>query len=263
MMLSNIGWLSSLASASPSTLLNNLVAYWNFDQASGDSEPDLAGGVGTLTPVFIDESPTSAAGPNATLARQFGGSLFDGTSQSALVASTTAPALPLTMNFWLRNPAFMEASGGSLPFCFNEVSTWGPSFSLYFFEGTTYCNVHDDLGGFVGFWNPSSSYCDDTWHMWTIILAAGSAPTIYVDAILAADFVLTDWSPTPTLDPDATALPPIDSVSFGCSIFGGNLNNGDMSVGYVSKGGMWNRELIPAEIDQLYNAGSGLLYSNL
>jgi len=264
MTLSNIGWLSILTSgATPSTLLNDLVAYWNFDQASGADEPDLAGGIGTLTPVFTDESPTSVSGPDSKLARQFGGSAFDGSTQSALTVSTGSPALPLTLNFWVFNPPFMDQGGGSLPMCFNEVSTWGPPCSIYFYAGTTYLQIHDDIGNYVAVWNPNTSYCDSTWHMFTIQVEADQTTVAYVDGVLATDFVLTDWSPHSTFDSSATAISPVDSASFGCPLYLGSLNAGDNSVGRFSMTGVWNRILTPSEITQLYNAGAGLYYTNL
>ena len=260
MNLRDVGFLSILGGAVPSTLTNGLLSYWNFDQASGANEPDLVGTIGDLLQLTTGTDVGSGVGPGGVnSSRTF---FYDnGTSDTnALAVNTTSGGtFPLSINFWIKVDPGSDSGGGALPFNYNEVTTWGPPCSVYSYSGTSYWTMNDNNESSVVYLDGTNSYADGNWYMWTLIVRADLTFEVWVDGVLQS--LPNAGYDNPPLT--GTDVKPFDSISFGRSIYLGSLNPSDGFAGLISLAGIWNRTLTSTDITQLYNDGNGLSYAEL
>ena len=163
------------------------------------------------------------------------------------------------MNFWARYPAGFDEGVGALPWSWNCGAIWGPPFAAYHYGGAAYVMARDVDAGGVIFVNLLTAYCDDTWHMWTVVLGADWSLSIYIDGLLCADF-----APQEGYEPPAGTLlegETMDSISFGNSKYNGALNGSCGSGHALALIGIWDRVLSAPEVAQLYNGGDGLAFA--
>jgi hypothetical protein len=243
----------------PAPLVDGLLGFWALDGNAGADEPELAGAAagGTLGCDFTEDATDIgiAAGPGSHAARS-----FNNLAALTLFGPNAAFAsLPLTLNFWAKYPVEFDGGVGSLPWSWNCGAMWGPPFSAYYYAGVTYVTARDVDAGGVMVANYQTAYCDDAWHMWTIVLDESWNLSIYIDGELGTDF-----------EPQEVYAPPaggvlqgelMDSLSFGNSKYNGALN-GSCGAGHaMALLGIWSRVLTASDVAQLYNGGDGLGFS--
>ena len=243
-------------------MLTGLLGFWALAGNAGASELELSGSAvgGALVCDYVDlaDEVDSVSGPGLHLARS-----FSNTAALSFNAPDAAFAqLPLTLNFWAKFPVGFDAGSGSIPWAWNCGDIWGPPFSAYHYAGATYITVRDvDAGGLAAA-NLLTAFCDDAWHMWTLVLDEDWNLSIYIDGLPNGEFALLEEDYAP---PTGTVLEGevMDSLTFGNSKFAGALNGTCGSGHAMAMIGIWNRELTAGEVAQLYNGGDGLGFSEL
>lgn len=244
------------------SLLGGLLGFWALDGDAGAIEPELAGSAvgGSLVCEYVDLATEvdSVAGPGLHLARSF-------SNTAALSFSSPDEAfaqLPLTLNFWAKFPVGFDAGSGSIPWAWNCREIWGPPFSAYHYAGAAYVTAKDLDAGGVAVGNLLTAFCDDAWHMWTVMLDEDWNLSVYIDGFLSGEFALLEEAyalPTGTLLEGEV----MDSLTFGNSKFAGALNGTCGSGHAMAMIGIWNRLLTAGEVTQLFNGGDGLGFSEL
>jgi hypothetical protein len=149
-----------------------------------------------------------------------------------------------TINFWTYNPV-----GSGILFQLSKNEVWGPP-SLFINTESAYFQYGDAILDISGYTIPQES-----WAMVTLIhTASTSTIEYYVSQSGEPQKYATGTYITPPADVDAFSI-----GTFYTTI--PDLNGSSMQRSCLT--GVWTRVLSPSEIDELYNAGSGLAYSEL
>lgn len=214
----------------PSPLLDGLVAYWAFDEASGATTADATGNGNTGT---LINGPTRAAG-------KINGGINFASNQYVNIGNNPA------LNFF-----------GAMPF---TLAGWGKRTTTaigVMFDGITgSAGYRVDVGqafsapagavlvymGGAWSWSNSGIFIDTDWHHVAVVYD-GSNLTFYNDG---------------AFDHSSAAAAPT-SVSMNRSI-GNIVGTSNPFGGVLDEFGIWGRALDAAEITALYNGGMGLQY---
>jgi len=230
-------------------LTDNIVAYWKFDESSGNAEDSTANN----NDLTNNNTATFAAGKinNGTF-------LTAATPQYFSIADASQTGLDLTgdcsFNFWFKIPALGSGSkqvyltskfGGTqrsykLGFTYNA----GTPTTTFIFDTSALGALTTERRVTVGI-APAS---EDTWTMYTIVFDSASTgdTTFYING-----------SSVGVNDGAAAAIfNSTSAVEVGYSSFEGN-NSVDVAM---DEYGIWSRTLSGAEVTELYNSGTGLTY---
>ena len=210
-----------------SPLLTDLLAYWNFDEASGnviDQVGDLDGVVSGAT-----QNVTGKVGKGIS---------FDGTDDVVQVAydSSLNISPPFTFSAWIyqnasdADPIFSRDFGsGVVPYIF-EISYGFPRLRYY---DTDYRNFSDDEQ------LPNT----ETWYHF--VVTANSIETkLYLNGTL-----ITTTTGIASLPTNSTNL-----------YIGHHPDLSSYFNGIIDEVGIWTRVLTATEVTSLYNSGSGNTY---
>lgn len=212
-------------------LNRNLIAYWKFDETSGNKAVESVSSKWNITTY---NTPAWVAG-------KIGNALeFKATSsQFAKNGSTldwTMTNTNFTMNFWLNysgtgsNPFMVKSSA----ICGVELDTAPPDYVLY-------------VGNCVGGYYPtiSTPYTEDSYDMLTI-LSNTSGTHLFKNGVLVGNTSNTPQMPTNALD---------------IAISRDRVASSGYIDGEFDEFGVWNRTLTESEISDLYNSGAGISYT--
>lgn len=206
-------------------LTDNLVAYWKFDESSGNATDSSGAGL-TLTNNNTATYSTGKINNGAYLASS---------SSQYFSRASFSVANPLTISFWAYEST--------------RVSNADPANThLLFYSNVNYSEVASNNGviyfaGNGGSWKSTGYTLPLTTWTHLVFVSSGSTLKMYVNGTLtytaASDFL----------------------VSFANTFYLGAWNG---SKGYwngrMDELGIWSRALSDAEITSLYNSGSGLSY---
>lgn len=212
------------------TLGNGLVSYWKLDELSGQRLDSIPWTVNNLTD--NNTVSRSAIGPGGTVA------LFSAvTNESLSCAALVGADAAVTVAAWClfgddnRHTIFDSGNDGHI-YLRAGGSTHGAQFSVNGFTVTASL--------------PAGTIQSANWH-----LIAGTydpttdTATVWVDG---------ENSATATGGPNGTP------ASF---IIGNRTGNVEPMQGNISRAGIWSRALSQADLQSLYNSGSGKAYANL
>ena len=217
----NLLW--NVAGWEPSTLQNNLLAFYRLNDAGGGalSLEDSSGNNRTLT-------NTNATALSSGLAK--GAASFTGSSQFLTGSIPFNPAQPYTISLWV------------------NVSTLKNYFSIVAGSTGGTLNIHGDSSGGLS-WNNGASgdfsqsgfFTANQWMHCVFVRGSANAMTVYKNGTLVK---------TATGSTSYSAISLLDI---------GNVRHmsGFQFAGKIDAVGVWNRALTTAEIGKLYNSGSG------
>lgn len=231
-------------------LQNGLVAYWDMEEAAGSNRVDEVAAVALV--------PTNMA---ATAAGKHNDAGVYTYQQSSLATAATAvlkytPASGRTYNVWVK----LSATNPQYPFIWAQGNgTNGAEITFLYSGGKMYLQ-------FNGFPAPTSTdytyttnLLDNAWHMWTVTLdgtGGGSVSKMYLDGNLL------------TFNEGAGTVPASYLGSYAatpiCYIGAYNGANADVNSrfnGSVDEFGVWDRVLALADVQSLYNSGTGKFYN--
>jgi hypothetical protein len=214
-------------------LIDDLVAYWKMDEASGNAIDAHAA-----------NDLTDNNGVGTGTGKINGGRAFTRAS-SHYLSSGLVPSLPMSISVWFSLAATainVNIVGGGQ--ALSDNNAWG-----------LYVNSSDILGFFASDGSASPD----------IMTGGGglSASTLYHAVCVwrsATDRELyLNTSSVDTSSVNRTLSASNDRFTIG-TYAGGTL--GDYMGGVIDEVGIWNRALTTTEISDLYNGGSGLSYDN-
>ena len=207
----------------PSTLQNNLLAFYRLNDAGGGalSLADSSGNNRTLT-------NTNATALSSGLAQ--GAASFTGSSQFLTGSIPFNPAQPYSISMWV------------------NVSTLKNYFSIISGSTVGTLNIHGDSSGGLS-WNngaagdfsQSGFFAANQWMHCVFVRGSANAMTVYKNGTLVK---------TATGSTSYSAISLLDI---------GNVRHmsGFQFAGKIDAVGVWNRALTTAEIGKLYNSGTG------
>ena len=228
-------------------LLNNLEAYWKFDEGSGTTVADATGNGFDLTDSGTVNIVTGKLG-NAKEVLGSGyftgdGNMFDNISDKFSCGGWA--------QFYTLNGTYSDSSGSSTyreAFrCDDGLANNGilirnhaGNFEVRIGNGTGYYG-HEDSTGFSA----------NTWYyLFVTYNASTNTFVMYVNG--SAVYTDTGASWGNMLHPGTGTL----------SIMGQAYNGSERMDGILDEWGLWSRELSSTDIATLYNSGSGLAYSS-
>jgi hypothetical protein len=231
-----------LNAAGASTLLNNLVAYWKLDEASGNTRADSVGG-NTLSESFGSVSTASHISNAAQ---------FVAADDDALTATDSA-SLSLngtdwTIALWARRDSDAGHAGYEAMVQKQSGDTWGNLEWGIFYDRPNSrfeAGVSNGGSGFFVFGN-TSSVSNGTWY-----------------------FVVVKWN-----NSTQTLSISLNNGTFNDQTIGGQTiqdGGGQLRIGSdrtasgptnfaIDEVGIWKRILTADELTALYNSGSGTTY---
>lgn len=226
-----------VAVAEGSTLLNDLIAYYDFDEASGD---------------LLDKTGNGHTGAVGAGVAQNDGDAILGTSYAFNAQATDtincgngdfAFTTPFTVAYWVKTLlwhcdiwgyANTDGSQGYFGFSQSGPSDGHPRFTI------------NTSGADISVYDTDSTDIYNAWHhiahVWT-----GTEVLNYVDGELDSD---EDFSTTPTYDADTFFKIGKSYTNSGNSVLSGLLD--EMAI--------YERALSQAGVDSLYNSGTGITY---
>ena len=215
--------LWNVAGWTPSTLQNNLLAFYRLNNSGGGalSLEDSSGNSRTLT------NNNAVALSSGAIQ---GAANFTGGNQFLSSAISFNPAQPYSISMWV------------------NVSTLRNYFSIFAGSVAGTLNIHGDASGGLS-WNNASGgdfsqsgfFATNQWIHCVFVRGSGNSMTVYKNATLVK---------TAT---GSTSYNPITLVDVG------NVRHMDgfQFAGKIDALGIWNRALTGAEIQRLYNSGAG------
>ena len=215
------------STALDSPLLTDLLAYWNFNETSGnvlDQVGDLDGVVSGAT-----QNVTGKVGKGVN---------FDGTDDVVQVAYNSSMNIspPFSFSAWIyqnasdADPIFSRDFGsGVVPYIF-EISYGFPRLRYY---DTDYRNFNDD----------EQLPNIQTWYHF-VVTANSTETKLYLNGSL-----ITTLSGIASLPTNSTSL-----------YFGHHPDASSYFNGIIDEVGIWTRVLTATEVSNLYNSGSGVTY---
>lgn len=230
-----------------STLLNGIVAYYNFDEASGNLLDQVNSYNGTVT--GATQNVTGKIGTAYS---------FDGVNDYVNIDSVLTPLATTTQGTWAFWVKPIDATPATNQFiiAFGDTNEDTHLSSLITTSGIL--SVASRILGATQ-WQlstNSSVFSDNTWaHI--VIVQNGISPVLYING--------TEYSPgqsnaTFTTSTDQTIwfsdITGLDNGRFACWNYS-SLGNIRFLNGTIDEVGLWNRALTPDEVTELYNSETG------
>jgi hypothetical protein len=222
------------------SLTSGLKSYYKLDDTSGDSVSSV-----TLT----NTSVTYAAG------KINNGAVFNG---SGYLNSTTPwfipGANPFSMAFWIKatNTGVYQWLGGMTDNANRNFAGIGLDVNGHFIAELGWVSAGNQGNAAT---SAGRNYCDGNWHHVAATFCnenSKSTIRLYVDGYIIATNVHTTLSYT------------ISTLGYGSQI--GVLKNystgapDNKTTGTIDEFGVWNRQLLPSEVVQLFNAKTGISF---
>lgn len=220
-----------LSVGGPSSLLNNLVAYWSFDnQNSVDQVLSLTGSDNNITYTTSSKSNYSAE--------------FNTTSSYITIPENNSLKLTAayTISAWIKP----QISTCGIFSVYNTGSTYGYSANVY--NGFQSTSVRGSGNTSIGSPNGNSVQLN-TWNhcVWTF---NNTTISHYTNGESGATLTLANS----TFDIAHSAG---TKIRIGYDLFSNNIFQGN-----IDELGVWSRVLHPIEIKRLYNNGTGRFYGS-
>ncbi len=229
------------AAPAPSPLLAGLVAYWRLEEESGD-RVDATGG---LPATEVGGSTPRAAGKVG-----YGASFIDASTKS-LFQDWSETGNPFTNSFTVACWVFLDstvAANCSIVTRYSVSLSWR-QFALYYRHASgsfAWMTCTPTLNEFVTF----GSNVKGAWHF----VAGVYDPSLEPNGTLACYLDGTFFGPYAKIRP-YPSVEDADGVRIGAAHDGFAAQKG-----MIDEVGLWNRVLLPAELDALYNGGVGVTY---
>lgn len=230
-----------------SPLAQGLIAYWKFDESSGNAA-DARSNTYTLT----NNNSVAYSSGKIGNAADFGSS---NTNKYLSVASALGMKSnePFTYNFWLKMTTQPGTNTADTPIQWSDNSTPDKKLfaevQVYNNGGTmeTYIDRRQESGGDqIG---TPNEFTTGTWYMLTYTWD-GQVQKLYVNA--ATSPLLEQAS---TIDGENASTGQSTHVNFGADTVEGRYLSG-----LIDEAGIWNRALSSDEIAALYNGGNATQY---
>lgn len=220
--------------ATSSSLVNNLVEWWNLSETSGNRVGSYAGTI--LTSI---NGVGNGAGVNGTIAAEF----VAASSQELLTSSTSSLQMgdiDFSMCGWIY---LISNNYGSI---LNKWETGIHEYILYYDPTITSFRFILDNGGTVD--NvPSTTFGAATLNTWYFVYGEYDAATDLMKISVNGG----------ALDSNSHAG---GAQAAGASLSIGRLDASGYPNSRVQRAGIWKRKLTSTEIATLYNGGNGISY---
>ena len=227
----------------PSTLLDNLVAYWKLDETTGNALDS----VGHIDGSIVEAVEQGAAGKIGT---SYGFDYYgDPYTQHVDFTSETGLNFPgeMSISLWAK-PYNVTASGYGRALI-GDANTAG-NLSQYTLRINNSNLGKDGAGIFDFYWDDTIAAMSNTpvtatdwWHI--VAIRRGSTGSWYGEIYRNG---VIDGSGYITANPDARQ---------GMCLGKGGREAGLYYYGFLDEVGMWSRAITPAEVSTLYNNGTG------
>ena len=238
----NVNYLSVTASQGPaagSTLLDNLIAYWNFDESSGSYTDEINSNVLVNSGVV-----------QGNAGKISNGATFDTSSDDLSIAYNSSLEFgttdSFTISFWLYLNNTPATAGRIFYACrFSMTSGYSRAIQVRFPTDGVYVVV--DFYTSTGTNHTCESYygkfTTGAWNHFVVYKNSSTTKT-YINGV--------DWT-------SSAYSTPGNVLAFNQSLFIGNYDGSSTTAidGAIDEFAYWNRQLTTDEIAELYNSGSG------
>jgi hypothetical protein len=230
--------------APSSSLMTNLLGYWNFNEPSGTNLFDLSNGL------LASANGATVVGATGKLGKAVS---FDGVNESGVSLPTDFALNKFTnlfsVSFWIKFNSLTPTAGDWLIFDLHKASSGGDRIYMEMLDD------HRIQFWFIPItpvWNEviSSSVITDTtnfMHIVGVVNGIGNPMKIYINNV---DVTYATFSPVNDVDSGLGGI----NDSIGNSYYYG----GRMVDAIIDEIGFWNKALTTTEIATLYNSGTGL-----
>ena len=207
------------------TLITGLVAYWKFDESSGNAI-DSVGGVPA-----VNNNVTYAAGFNGNAA------VFNNSNayMHAILTMPSGAGSADSFAIWVYQTGAQS----------EQKDIMGSGYSIHLWENPNRTIIYGNWTSVTNEqFNSTGTILDNQWNLVVVTSLSASSSKCYINGVLAGQNNLTG-----------------NLVNAGYIEFGRHPNfNGNYLNGKLDNAGYWNRELTQAEVTTLYNSGVGLRY---
>lgn len=230
--------------APSSSLMTNLLGYWNFNEPSGTNFFDLSNGL------LAAANGAVTVGATGKLGKGVG---FDGVTEAGVSLPTDFTLNKITdlfsVSFWIKFNSLTPTAGDWIIFDLHNASSGGDRI---------YMEMLDDHRIQFWFlptiknWNEviTSSVITDTtnfMHVVGVVNGIGNPMKIYINNV---DVTYNTFSPIANVD---SGLGGINDTIGNSYYYGGRMVDA-----IIDEVGFWNKALTTTEIAALYNSGNGL-----
>jgi hypothetical protein len=225
----------NLVSAGWSENLNEgLVAYWNFDEGSGNEIIDAIG----------KNNGTHSAGWANGILNDSGNYTGLADSETIITYTPSIETKSISYAFWMNHRNF---GGGVSEWIINK-GEGGSEDSFLFFEelGNTNYRCLFIIDGVEGIPPPYNPGVTNQW-IFISCIWNGTDVLMYVNGALHS----------------TASLPKSFFTSSYPFVFGTKADNSQNYAGLLDEFGCWNRSLTQEEVSQLYNNGAGITYTKV
>ena len=236
-----LAWLSTAtkpAASGATTLDNNLVAYWKFDEESGTRVDDK--GTNDLTDATTTSFQAGKQG-NATDA------VNDQLTAIPGPDFATGPGVDQSWAGWVK----FDATGGASRFVLSRYNSGSDrrGFVLYYNGGSDRITVGTSVDGTSGTYveQGATTFGSPATETWYFVFAFVSDTDDQIGISVNAGTVNTA-----AIGNGGSYNNTVDTIKFGSDMAGGNNLDGGMD-----EWGVWTRKLTADEVTELYNSGSG------
>jgi len=216
-------------------LIDNLLAYWRFEEASGAVDDAHTGGY---------DGTNNGADYQATGIINYAYNYVAGSSDYVEIDNEEAMRLSggsYTISLW-----FKADSTGDSRIIWKSWSTTGQAdYDLYFSSNTLNWRMQDDTA------TANGASSTGTWYHIVLVRDLGAETmTLYIDSVAQNDV----GSST------ATTVTGNDNEEMQLARYYYGTTAGGYFDGIIDEVGIWTRALTSGEVGELYNSGNGFAY---
>lgn len=229
------------AAAGASTLLNDLIVYYDFEESSGD----LLDLVGSQNGTLIN-SPTQDTTGKVDSCYYF--TRADDESVSLGTSFTDMGTDDWTAAFWI-NVDNEDVSANGIVGCWGTYPYWAILASTSSGDGIIRMalNAADEN---IYAYSTSADFLSDEWAHVVAVYDRDGNMSIYINS---------SASGTPVSISAHSAVDISNSNKMSIGQYGNDLADYEIN-GFIDELGIWNRTLTEGEISELYNSGNGATY---